>query len=91
MFEPRRVCRTPFVATDDRPRRARSVALGWSLTLALAAGLILGGCAIPFGAGAESTDRSAEETRRDRNRLYLEEQERIERARQTFDPVPSER
>jgi hypothetical protein len=61
------------------------------LTLALAVGLVLGGCAIPFGNGTEPTDRPAEERRRDRNRLYLEEQERMERERM-FDRVgPSER
>jgi hypothetical protein len=62
-----------------------------ALILGLGAGLLLGACAIPFGNGAEPTTRSPEEARRDRNRLYLQEQERTERARQ-FDRVgPSDR
>jgi hypothetical protein len=81
------------VPTENPRRRARSVpvALG-QLALTLTLGLVaLGGCAIPFGNGTETTGRSAEETRRDRSRLYLEEQERMERER-TFDRVgPSDR
>jgi hypothetical protein len=69
------------------------VALRW-LTLALAVTLATGGCAIPFGSGgeSESTSGSPEETRRERNRLFLEEQERRERQMQ-FDRVgpPSDR
>jgi len=47
------------------------------------------GCSIPFGPGSEN---EPSRTPRDRNRIYLEEQERIERERRTFDAVhPSER
>jgi hypothetical protein len=59
--------------------------------LAIVAGLVLGACSIPFGNGAESTDPSRRETPRDRNRLYLQEQEQLERQYQ-FDRVgPSDR
>jgi hypothetical protein len=47
--------------------------------LALAAGLVLSACAVPFGPGA---DQQPAETNRERNRLYLEEQYRMERGRQ---------
>jgi hypothetical protein len=56
--------------------------------------LILAGsvaaCAIPFG---EDPDPGRpQRTPRERNLLYLEEQERLERERQSFEPVrPSER
>ena len=51
----------------------------------------LAGCAIEFG--GEEADRGATATTaRERNRLYLQEQERLERERQTFQPIrPSER
>lgn len=59
--------------------------------LTLVAGLVLGACAIPFGSGADSTDQSTPETSRDRNRLYLQEQEQMRRQQQ-FDRVgPSDR
>jgi hypothetical protein len=62
--------------------------------VALVAGLVLGACAFQFGdgAGTEPTGQSPEETRRDRSRLYQQEQERMERGR-TFDRVgpPSDR
>jgi Flp pilus assembly protein TadD len=46
----------------------------------------LAGCAIEFGVG--EADRGATATTAgERNRLYIEEQERIERDRQTFQPV----
>jgi hypothetical protein len=65
-------------------RRLRYVVLGIALT----------GCSIPFGNGGEPapSSQSPEETRRERNRLYLEEQERMQRQNQ-FDRVgpPSER
>lgn len=95
MFEPEVHAALP-VATEDARRRARSAAVALvQLTLALTVGLIaLGGCAIPFGSGPESTDttdQSGRERRRERNRLFLEEQERIERGRE-FDRVgPSDR
>ena len=55
------------------------------------AGLALGGCAIPFGSGGESSSTSPEEARRERNRMYLQEQERMERNVQ-FDQIgPSDR
>lgn len=51
----------------------------------------LAGCAIEFGAG-EADPGATATTARERNRLYLEEQERLERERQTFQPIrPSER
>ena len=62
------------------------------VTLALAAWLFLGGCAIPFGNGGDPSYQAPEETRRERSRLYTEEQERKERER-TFDRFgpPSDR
>ena len=54
------------------------------ITLALTAWHVLSGCAIPFGNGGASSYQSPEETRRERSRLYTEEQERMERER-TFD------
>ena len=91
MFEPNDACRVRSIATDDHRQDSRR---GWvaarrvtlTLILGLAAGLALGACAIPFGNGTESTDRSPEERRRYGNRLYVEEQERMERER-TFDRV----
>ncbi|HWC04200.1 MAG TPA: hypothetical protein VHF87_15705 [Methylomirabilota bacterium] len=84
------------IADQSVPRRARSVAhaLG-QLTLTVVVGLVaLGGCAVPFGSGSDSpdpVDPSTREKRRERNRLFLEEQERIERTRE-FDRVgPSDR
>jgi hypothetical protein len=54
--------------------------------------LILAGsvaaCAIPFGEDPDRYERNP----RERNQLFLEEQERLERQRQTLEPVrPSER
>jgi hypothetical protein len=54
------------------------------LTLVLVAWVVLGGCAIPFGNGGDPSYQSPQETRRERGRLYREEQERMERER-TFD------
>jgi hypothetical protein len=54
------------------------------LILLLVAGLALDGCAIPFGNGGDPSYQSPQETRRERSRLYTEEQERMERER-TFD------
>lgn len=57
-------------------------------------GIALTGCSIPFGNGGEPapSGESPQETRRERNRLYLEEQERMQRQNQ-FDRVgpPSDR
>jgi hypothetical protein len=52
----------------------------------------LGGCSIPFGDGGGSSYQPSEETRRERNRLYQEEQQNMERLRQ-FDRIgpPSDR
>src|SRR5262245_42148149 len=50
--------------------------------LAVAAGLALGACTIPFGDGASSTGQSSAETRRESNRRYLEEQQLMEQQRQ---------
>jgi len=89
VFKPKDVSGVPSVAIEDRRQDRRCGADAprrLTLTLAFAAGLVLGACAIPFGDGGESTGRSPEETRRDRSRLYLEEQERTERER-TFDRV----
>jgi len=56
----------------------------------LAAGLVLGACSFQFGQGADSPDQSSQ-TPRDRNRLYRQEQEQVERQYQ-FDRVgPSDR
>lgn len=94
MFEPNDARRVRSAATNDRRQDMRDglvAARRLTLTLALVAGLVLGACAIPFGIGTEPSDRPPEETRRDRNRLYLEEQERMERQRM-FDRVgPSDR
>jgi hypothetical protein len=74
---------------DGRRRAVGARMAGGCVALAL--GLLLAGCAIPFGNGGEPPGRSPEETRRDRQRLYLEEQERRERER-LFDRVgPSDR
>ena len=60
----------------------------------VALGIALTGCSIPFGNGGEPapSGESPQETRRERNRLYLEEQERMQRQNQ-FDRVgpPSDR
>lgn len=96
MFEPNDAGRVQSAATDDRHRDVRRGFLAprrpaLTLLLGLAVGLALGGCALTFGNGAEPTSRPSQETPRDRNRLFLEEQERLERQR-TFDRVgPSER
>jgi hypothetical protein len=65
-------------------RLVRGVVLGIALT----------GCSIPFGNGGEPapSGQSPQETRRERNRLFQEEQERMQRQSQ-FDRVgpPSDR
>ena len=67
-----------------RDMRRRVTVLLRRATLVLAAWLVLGGCAIPFGNGGDPSYQTPEETRRERSRLYTEEQERMERE-QTFD------
>ena len=69
--------------------RGRTIAK--TLLLVLTLGSVLGGCTIPFGNGGEPTSQSPEETRRERNRLYMEEQERMERSRQFERVGPSDR
>jgi hypothetical protein len=71
-------------ARCDVPRRLIA-------SLAIVAGLVFGACSIPFGPGADSSEPPPRETPRDRNRLYQQEQERLERQKQ-FDRVgPSDR
>jgi hypothetical protein len=69
----------------------RDGGLGWAwvgVVLILAASVAA--CAIPFGEDPEAG--RPERTPRERNQLFLEEQERLERSRQTLEPVrPSER
>ncbi len=84
------------VTLDGGRRPARGGRRAWRrlnavLIAVLIAGLALGGCTIPFGGGGEPSSSSPEEARRERNRLFLEEQERMERKVQ-FDRVgPSDR
>jgi hypothetical protein len=76
-------------AARHRARSAarRSVVAG----LALASALVAGGCTVQFGSGSDTMDPAARETPRDRNRLYQQEQQLMERQRQ-FDRVgPSDR
>jgi len=75
------------VFTQLHPRtRRRWLATG----SVLAAGLVLGACSFQFGQGSDSPDQSSQ-TPRDRNRLYRQEQEQVERQYQ-FDRVgPSDR
>jgi hypothetical protein len=85
------VARTKL-AEQRRPvtRREANAPRRWTAGAALAAGLVLGACAIPFGSQSDS-DPSNPESSRDRNRLYLQEQQRMERER-VFDRVgPSDR
>ena len=62
------------------------------LMLVLILGMVLAGCAIPFGNGGDPSYQSSEESRRERNRLYQEQQQNMERERQ-FDRIgpPSDR
>lgn len=87
MQDPKDGFRSP-AADERRPsaRGGRAAPRGLAVGLALAAGLLLGACAIPFGDGGAPSSQSPEERRRDQNRLYLEEQEAIERQR-TFERV----
>jgi hypothetical protein len=94
VFEPTDVAKASSGTTADRSHaeqrgsiaRCRLVA-----GLALAVGLLLGACSIPFGNGTESTDRSSAETRRERNQRYLEEQDRMEQQRLRDRWGPSDR
>jgi hypothetical protein len=92
VVRPNDTSRTQPGAVEYRRRAARCGLPRWLIAvLPLAAGLVLGACAIPFGNGTDSTERSPQRTPRDRNRLYLQEQERMEREVQ-FDQVgPSDR
>ncbi len=68
--------------------RASAARWRWGAMLLLLAGLA--GCAVPFGPEPDpgAPRRSAIE----RNRLFLEEQERLERQRQSFETIrPSDR
>jgi hypothetical protein len=67
--------------------RRRRVAAGRLLGLLLVGGA-LGACAVPFGSAPEDGRPGPPATARERNRLYLEEQERIQRERQGFGSVP---
>jgi hypothetical protein len=62
------------------------------LMCVLILGTTLAGCTIPFGNGGDPSYQSSEERRRDGSRLYMEEQQQMERGRQ-FDRVgpPSDR
>ena len=57
--------------------------------LAAGAGLLLGACSIPLGNG--SSGQSSQETPGDRNRLYWQEQEQLERQYQFDRMGPSDR
>ncbi len=48
---------------------------------ALLLGVALAGCAVELGGSGESRPGTAVETARERNRLYMQEQERLERDR----------
>jgi hypothetical protein len=92
-----RIASVPFTFHDEREMNSRSVSaparsstrarlVGARRWLAIVAATVaLAGCAVPFG---ENSGAGA----RDWNRLYLQEQERTERFRQTLVPgVPSDR
>jgi hypothetical protein len=69
-------------------RRRRAAAGRAALAVALAT--LATGCAIPFGPGGDASSDS--DAGRRSNRIYLEEQERVERGRQSFgDPFRSDR
>jgi hypothetical protein len=62
------------------------------LMLVLILGMVLAGCSFQFGNGGDPSYQSPEEKRRERSRLYQEEQQNMERERQ-FDRIgpPSDR
>jgi hypothetical protein len=94
VFESTDVAKASSGTTADRSHREQRGSIArcrLAAGLALAAGLLLGACAIPFGDGAESTDRSSAETRRERNQRYLEEQDRMEQQRLRDRWGPSDR
>jgi hypothetical protein len=68
---------------DPEARRRATVAL------ALTASLALGACAVRFG--PDPSESPGPDGTRDRNRLYLEEQQRLERQRVFDRSGPSER
>ena len=72
---------------DARYRLARRLTAGLVLTL----GLVLGACAVQFGPAPEDAPDSSEQTPRDRNRLYQDEQQRMYQQRQLDRSGPSDR
>ena len=73
-----------------RPRAGRcDLARNMIAVLAAGAGLLLGACSIPLGNG--SSGQSSQETPGDRNRLYWQEQEQLERQYQFDRMGPSDR
>jgi hypothetical protein len=71
----------------DRAGSGRRLVAGLILVL----GLALGACAVPFGPGSDDGSDSSSQTPRERNQLYLQEQQRQYRQQQ-FDRVgPSDR
>ena len=96
MFEPTDVRNASAGSPADPWQEARRDSVArrrLTAGLAVAAGLVLGACSIPFGngTGTSGAGQSAAETRRESNRRYLEEQRLMEQQRQ-FDRVgPSDR
>jgi hypothetical protein len=82
------------VGCGDAGGRAGETRAIVRLVRSLILGITLAGCTIPFGNGGDSASsgQTPEETRRERNRLYQQEQERYQREMQ-FDRVgpPSDR
>ena len=77
-----RCCRTRV-----RDPRARRLTAGLVLTL----GLVLGACSVPFGPGGEDSPGVSDQTPRERNQLYQEEQQRMYRQNQLDRSGPSDR
>ena len=67
--------------------RARRLTVGLVLML----GMALGACSVPFGPGGEDAPNSPEQTPRERNELYQQEQQRIYEQRQLDRSGPSDR
>jgi len=70
-----------------RSRRARRPIAALALTL----GLVLGACSVPFGPGGEDSPSASEQTPRERNQLYQQEQQRLYQQRQLDRSGPSDR